>query len=741
MIGQAKIRVDGPLKVSGAAKYTLEFPIDNPLYAVLIKSTIAKGSIIKMNNAEVEKLPNVVKVIHAGNAMKLKPYPTEPGEGFAVSPGEPFIPLQDDKVYYIGQHIGLVLAETLEAAEYALTKVEVTYQEEKATLDKELAFEEDALEPERYNTGEELQHQRGNFREALAQADVILEEEYMVPAEHHNPMEPCATIALWKGERLTVYDSTQGVDNARNCVALCFDMKPENVRLLAYYIGGGFGCKGFFWPHTLLAPMAAKIMDRPVKLMLSRKDMYTSVGYRPEVIQRISLAADKSGKITAGQHATFSYSSQIGAHYEPCGVTSAKLYNIPNFSMIHRYATLNYPTPTPMRGPGESNGTFALESAMDELAEKLNMDPVELRIRNYAASNPVDDLPYSSNKVQECYRRGAKLFGWENRNKQPGKMVKDGMLIGHGMATATYPGYRLGGAVKLIFKDDGTLTVQTCIQDIGTGTYTVMGQIAAEASGLAEEKVKVEIGDSDFPAGPLSGGSNVTASAGSYIQTGAKKLQDELINLAINQQDSPFHQQSKSTLTLKNGRLQNATGTVEPIENVLKRDGQKEFIVEDASSVIKGFAFSQEDEYAYQSFGAVFVEAHIDQDLGTITIPRIVAVYDVGKIINPKLANSQFYGGIIFGYGMALLEATEFDEHGRIVNDDLAEYHVPVNADINDITVEVLDEPDYKFSEHGGRGIGEIGAVGVAGAIANAIYNATGKRIRQLPITLDKCMV
>lgn len=739
MIGEAKIRVDGPLKVTGRAKYTLEFPIDNPLYAVIAKSTIAKGRITNVDTASVEQLPGVVKVIHAGNALKLKPYPTEPGEGFALAPGEPFIPLQDNNVYHIGQHIAIVLAETLEDARLGASRLQVTYQEEEAALDKEHVFKE-YFEPERYNTGEELQHQRGNFEQAKNNAAVVVEEEYMVPAENHNPMEPAGTMAMWQGERLTVYDSTQGVDNARNCVAHCFGLDPENVRLLAYYIGGGFGCKGFFWPHTLLAPMAAKIMDRPVKLVLSRKDMYTSMGHRPEVIQRVTLASDNQGNIAAAEHVTYSYTSINGAHYEPCGLTSAKLYNIANFSLIHRYTNLNYPTPTPMRGPGEANGTFALESAMDELAEKLNMDPVALRIQNYAGVNPVDGLPYSSNKVKECYRRGAALFGWEKRNRQPGKMLKNGRLTGHGMATATYPAYRAGGACRLVLKADGTLTVQTAIQDIGTGTYTVMGQIAADALGMPSDRVTVEIGDSDLPPGPLSGGSMVTASAGSYIQTAAQKLKAQLIQLATEQEKSPFFNARPATLTIKNGMLQNGTGSGEPIQNILERDGRQEMVVEDSTSVMKGFSFGQEAEYSYQSFGAVFAEASVDVDLGVITIPRIVGVYDVGKIINPKLANSQFYGGIIFGYSMALLEATEFNERGQIVNHDLAEYHVPVNADINDISIEVLDEPDYNFSEHGGRGIGEISAVGVAGAIANAIYNATGKRIRELPITLDKLM-
>ncbi len=740
MIGQEKLRVDGPLKVSGKAKYASEHPVDNPLYAVIVKSAISNGTITNMATEEVEKIPGVVKVIHAGNALKLKPYPTGGDGGFNLFPGEPFIPLQDNKVYNIGQHIALILAETIEDARLGASRLKVSYQEKAAALDKERVYD-DYVTPERYNTGEELQHRRGNFKQAKNSASVVVEEDYTVPAEHHNPMEPSATIAIWKGEKLTVYDSTQGVDNSRNCVAHCFEMDPKNVRLIAYYIGGGFGCKGFFWPHTLLAPMAAKIMDRPVKLILSREDMYTSAGHRPEVSQRITLAAENNGNITAAEHITYSYGSILGGHYEPCGLTSAKLYDIPNFSMVHQYTKLNYPTPTPMRGPGEANGSFALESALDELAEKLKMDAIDLRVKNFAAVNPVDNLPYSSNNVRECYERGAKLFGWNNRNRQPGKMVKNGQLIGHGMATATYPAYRSGGSCKLILDENGVLTVQTAIQDIGTGTYTVMGQIAAEASGLALENIKIEIGDSDFPAGPLSGGSMVTASAGSYIQKGAEKLKKQLLDLAVKQEDSPLFQLNSDKLSFVNGTMQDSSGKKDTVQEVMKRANKKELVIEESSSVVKGFAFGQEAEYSYQSFGAIFVEANIDPDLGVITIPRIVGVFDAGTIINPKLANSQMYGGIIFGYSMALLEATEFDhDTGRIINADLAEYHVPVNADINDLTIEFLNMPDYKFSSHGGRGIGELSAIGVSAAIANAIYNATGKRIRNLPITLDKLL-
>ncbi len=735
MIGQEKLRVNGPLKVSGRARYAVEYPVDNPAHAVLIKSDIAHGTIASIDVASVEKMPGVIKVIHSGNAMKLKPHPGDMSAGF---PGEVFIPFQDENIWHIGQHIAVVLAESVENARLAASRIKITYNEKesKTKLEEDTEF----IKPPAYTTGDALQYERGDFNKVKAGAPVIVNQKYSVPTEHHNPMEAAATTALWKEDKLTIYDSTQAVINTRDCVAHCFDLPKENIRVLAYYVGGGFGCKGFFWPHTLVAAMAAKIIGRPVKLNLSRQDMYTSVGHRPAVQQEITLAATKDGKIVGAQHNTKSYTSINSNHFEACGITSARLYNITNFSTKHEYARLHQPTPTPMRGPGEAPGMFALESALDELAEKLDMDPVTLRKINYAPVNLSDDKPYSMNLVKECYDRGASLFGWENRNRQPGQMIKNDKLIGHGMATLTYPANRMGGAAVLTMKADGSVIAETATQDIGTGTYTVMAQIVADELGISSDSVTMKIGDSYLPPGPLSGGSQVTASAGSYLKTAATKLKKELIDMAVGQSKSSFYGKNKKSVSFKNGKLTDGNKE-ESIATLFQLEGVKEKSVKESSDVIKGYAFGGEAEHAYQSFGAIFVEASVDPDLGVITIPKIVAVFDTGKIINPKLARSQFYGGIIFGYSQALLEATEFDhDTGRIINADLAEYHVPVNADINEIIIDYLDKPDYKFSEHGGKGIGEIGTVGTAGAIANAIYNATGKRIRNLPITLDKLL-
>lgn len=738
MIGIAKPRIDGPAKVQGQARYAVEYPVDNPLYAVIAKSTVAKGTIRNVDSTDAEKIPGIVQVIHAGNALKLTPYPTGPDTRFAAIYGESILPLQQQEVVYVGQAVAVVIATRIEDAWLGASRIKIDYDIEEPAVEREQ--EEGYVKP---SAGEGLQYERGDLEAARAAAAFVVSEEYSVPTEHHNPMEMGGTTVLWNGQKLTVYDATQGVANTQACIAHCFGLPPENVRVIAHYVGGGFGCKAFFWSHTLLAAMAAKITERPVKLILNREDMYTLMGHRPETFQRITLASDKDGKISGAEHITSSYNSETGEHFEPCGITSARLYNIPNFAMHHRYLKLNLPSPTYMRGPGESNGTFALESAMDELALKLDMDPVELRMHNYAASNLEQQRPYSSNKIRECYQRGAELFGWQNRNQNPGKLLKDGRLVGHGMASASYPANLSPGSCTITLSGDGSATVQTAVQDIGTGTYTVVGQITADALGIASDRVEVEIGDSDFPRGPMSGGSQVTASVGNYIIKAAEQLKKQLIELTVQQSDSPHYQASPESLTIAQGTIRDTNGNSEAIESIIRRSGQDILTAEVSSKKGRGFGTppsQSEPGSSFQSFGAVFAEASIDPDLGVITIPRIVGVYDVGTIINPKLAMSQLYGGIIFGYSMALLEATEFNDTGRIVNADYAEYHVPVNADINDITVEFLNEPDYVFSKHGGRGLGEIGTTGTAAAIANAIYNATGKRIRSLPITLDKLL-
>ncbi|HEA30667.1 MAG TPA: xanthine dehydrogenase family protein molybdopterin-binding subunit [Leeuwenhoekiella sp.] len=731
MIGSPKIRVDGPEKVSGTAKYALEYKVDSPLYAVPVKSTINRGSVASINVDEVEELPGVVKVIHAGNAMKLKSFKNAPPY---VLVGQKRAPLQDKQVDYIGQDVALVLAETLEDAIWAGRQLKVEYSQEQGDGNI-YDLKGKTVKPEQGM----LQFEMGAFAEAKNNSSTSVEATYTIPSEHHNPMEISNCIALWDGDRLTVYDATQGVNNYQACTAWCFETDPKNVRVISKYIGGGFGCKGSYWSHTVLAAIAAKMLDRPVKINLSREDMFTSAGHRPRTLQNITITGDQDGKVTGIQHKTNSYTNIEQKYFESCGNLTRVLYDIPNMSVSHEYKPLNLPSPVYMRAPGEAPGSFALESAMDEYAAKIKMDPIEFRLKNYAEVCPFDKKPWSLKKLRECYAKGAEIFGWDQRKQEPKNNMRDGKLIGYGMATSTYPANRAGGAVRLVMDAKGILTVQTAVQDIGTGTWTVMGQIAADAMGISSEMVNMELGDTDFPQGFVSGGSNLTATAGSYIIIAVKKFKEKLLQLSIAQEKSPHYQSSVEDLSIQEGMVESINGNKEKIGEIIKRSGKDTYDFTDKSQVGKGgFGYNKDAPYSSHSFGVIFAEVEIDPDLGVITVPRLTGVFDVGKIMNSKTGKSQLYGGMVWGYGMALLEKTDYNPEGRVVNADLAEYHVPVNADIRELTVDYIDEPDYNFSEHGGRGIGEIGIVGTAAAIANAVYNATGKRVRDLPITMDK---
>ncbi len=732
MIGAPKTRIDGPLKVTGRAKYALEYAVDRPLYAVSVKSGVNTGTVVSLNAAEVEALPGVVRVIHAVNTIKLQPFPTDGSGGYST--GDGLVPFQDTEIRFIGQDVALVVAETLEQAEYAGSQVKIQYSSESTEADTSAVFE-DYISPER------MQAETGNMAAARAGAEVTVEQRYVVPSEHHNALEISSCIALWKGDRLTMYDTTQAVTNYQRCTAHVFGLPEENVRIISKFIGGGFGSKGSYWATSMLAPLAAKMVGRPVKLHMSRQDMFTSSGHRPKVYQDLTIAGRRDGTITGIEHVTRSYTNLDATYFEACGNATKMLYGVPNIKVAHTYRKLNVSSPKYLRSPGEANGVYALECALDEFAHEIGMDPVELRLMNYADKHPFDGKPFSLKKLGECYRRGGEQFGWADRNREPGKLVRDGKLIGHGMATTTYPANRGGGACTLILDTEGVLTFQNAIQDIGTGTYTVMGQIIGDEMGIDSDRVRVEIGDSDFPAGTVSGGSKLTASAGSWAIIGVRNFKSKLFDMSVAQAESPHYGLSAEDLTVENGMVKGG-GKQEPLGNIVARSGEDTVKYTELSQVAKEHAFSMMGDapYSFHSFGAVFAEAEVDPDLGVVTIPRMVAVFDVGKIMNAKLAASQFYGGMIWGYGMALLEESKYNEVGRVVNADLAEYHVAVNADIRDMKIDYIDAPDYNFSEHGGRGIGEIGATGTSAAIANAIFNATGKRVRDLPITLDKLL-
>ena len=690
VIGQPLSRVDGEAKVRGRAKYAAEFPLERLCYGVMVRSTIPSGTITAIDTAAVKRMPGVIFVLTHENAPKLP----EKGRA-AVNPpaGREMSLFQDTTVRYNGEPVAVVVAETLEQATAGANALKVTYSESPAAL-KFDAAKQNPHKPEKLTRGPP-DKTWGEPDKAMAEADVNIDHVYTTPMEHHNPMEPHGTIAHWEGDKVTLHDSTQFVNGVRETVAKTLGIDPEQVRVLSPYLGGGFGCKGSAWSHVLLATIVAREVKRPVKLILERPQMFGPVGGRPQTEQRVVLGAKRDGTLVALRHDVISHTSQFEDYAEPATQPTRALYQVANAATTQRLAKLHVGTPTFMRAPGESSGTFALESAMDELAVALGMDPVELRVKNHADADPSDGKPWTSKKLLECYADAARRFGWSRRNPKPGSMRDGRWLVGYGMATATYPAHRMPAKASVALGTDGVYVVKSATHDLGTGTYTILTQVAADALGVAPEKVRFELGDTDFPKAPVSGGSMTAASVGPAVHAACLKLKERM-----------------------------AQGARAPLE-------------------AEGEANPEQDEekktHAERSWGAVFTEVRVDPDLGIVRVPRVVATYSVGRLLNRKTGISNLEGGIVWGIGMALFEESVLDERfGRIVNGNLAEYHVPVNADIGAIEVEVVEENDAEFNVLGARGIGEIGITGVAAALANAVYHATGKRVRDLPITLDK---
>jgi xanthine dehydrogenase YagR molybdenum-binding subunit len=734
IIGQPINRTDGRLKVTGAARFSAEHPVPHLAHAVLVLSTIPSGRITGIDTAPALKMPGVLAVMSHLNAPRLP----AGGRAGAGSPpaGRVMNLLQEDQVHYSNQPVAVIVADTLERARAAAAQVRITYRRQDAMLDFDEA-KKSAHRPEKVKT-DPPDTRRGNvesgLREAAAQVDVV----YTTPMEHHNPMEPHATIAAWDGDHLTLYDATQYVSGVRDTVAKTLGLPAAKVRVICPFVGGGFGCKGSTWSHVVLAAMAARQAGRPVKLVLDRPQMFGPVGGRPNTEQRFLAAAAADGVITAMRHDVTASTSFIEDWIEPAALTTRMLYACPNQITSHRLAKLNIGTPTFMRAPGEATGTFALESALDELAYALNMDPVRLRLQNYAENDPDSGKPWSSKSLRECYRTGAERFGWERRSAQPRSMRAGEKLVGLGMATATYPAYRSPASARARILADGTAVVSSGSQELGTGTYTVMTQVAADALGMAVENVRFELGDTALPNAPVSGGSQSVASVAPAVQAAAIAARLKLVRMALADDASPLFGAQIEDVTIDNGWLANRNDPArrEPMAAVIGRNGGQP--VEASMDAKPG---DEREKFSHQSFGAVFAEVHVDPDLGEIRVQRIVASYGVGRLLNRKTGYSQLMGGIVWGIGLALMEETEIDpRYGRPVNANLAEYHVPVNADVGAIDIIVLDEDDPHINSIGAKGIGEIGITGVGAAIANAVYHATGKRIRDLPITLDKIM-
>lgn len=738
-MGPARNRVDGRLKVTGGAKYAVEFGVPNCAYAWPVESNIAKGKILSIDTRAAEKSPGVLIVLTHRNIPKPKnaQAPDERNSGKGIR-NEQRLPLSDDRVHYAGQYVAIVVARTIEQARSASLLVRVNYAPEKPVLDMQQAGSA-AKKPEK-NHGAPVQLSKGDLDPVLRTAGVVkVEQTYITPVETHNPIEMSGTIAVWESEdKLVLYDATQFVKGVQSILSRAWNLPVENVRVISPFVGGAFGCKGAVWPHVLIAAMAAKATGVPVKFHVPRKFMFTGAGHRPETRQWISLAATRDGKLQAMQHVTGTSTSTAGEYIESCGPRSTGvMYNSPVIRVEEKLYPVNVSTPTFMRAPGECPGTFALETALDELAYALKMDPVTLRVVNHADNHPMKNVPFSAKHLKECYTLGAEQFGWSKRNPEP-RSTRDGeSLVGWGMATATYPAHKSDAAAKVQLRADGSATVQCATHDLGTGAYTAFTQISSEQLGLPFEKVTFELGKSDYPWGPVAGGSNSTATVGTALHEVAELLHKTLAEIAVQDSKSPLYNlKSDEIFMVEPGRigLKSDKAKSDGFIDILKRSGRNSIEVE-----TKVKQSEENNKFAFQSWGAHFVEVKIDELLPRVQVSRVVSVMNCGRVVTAKPARSQIMGGVVMGVGMALTEETVYDgKTGLPATRNLADYHVPTNLDIPKIDVQFVGEPDFNFNPIGARGMGEIGITGIAAAIGNAVFHATGKRIRHLPITPDK---
>jgi xanthine dehydrogenase YagR molybdenum-binding subunit len=735
-IGTPTSRIDGIAKVTGAAKYAAEFNVPGVLYGSVVMSTIAKGRVTRLDISAAMGVKGVTTVLTHEN----RPHMADRDEDYKdeVAPeGSPFRPLYDDRIMFNGQPIALVVAETSEIARFAASLVRVEYESEGHVTD--VFRQRDAAVPVKDPTSpiEAMfapPKPRGDAGKVLASAAVRHDGEYYVPIEHHNPMELYAATVIVEGNgKFAVYDKTQGVQNVHRYLCGVFGMKSEDVRVMSPFMGGGFGSGLRPQFEVVLAMLAALALQRSVRVVLTRPQM-CALGYRPAMIQRIELGATTGGTLEAITHDAITVTSQYENFYRQETGWSGLLYRCANAKYAHRLARLDLPTSCDMRAPSAAPGVYALESAMDELAVALKLDPVEFRLRCYSERDQHENRPFSSKALRECYREGADAFGWSKRNPEPRSMRDGSDLVGWGMATGVWEALQMPITVRIVLSANGHAEVACATSDIGTGTYTIMAQVAADTLGLPLDSVSIRIGDSSLPQSPVEGGSWIAASVANGIVTTAEAIRGELLRLAKQMPNSPLANASSDELTLVDGHL------------VSKRDGARAVSIADAMRHSGVERIEQEKTTnpaedtarAHNTHSAIFAEVKVDEQLGVIRVTRVVSAVAAGRILNTKTATSQILGGVVWGIGMALHEETLIDHRfGRIINANIAEYHVPVNADVHDIKVIFVDERDDS-NPLGIKGLGEIGIVGVAAAIANAVYHATGTRVRDLPITLDK---
>ena len=727
-IGTSTSRIDGHAKVTGAAKYASEHNVDGLAYAAVVTSTIAKGRIARIDTSEALRVEGVLDVLTHENRPPMARSTSAYKDDVAPEQGTPLRPLYDDKILFNRQPIALVLAEEWEIARFAASLVRVEYKPEPFATDL-FAERDKAVKVEK------PEKPRGKADKAFAAAPVRHEAEYFIPIEHHNPMELYASTAVWEdGGKLTVYDKTQGVQNVQQYLCGIFNMEPDDVRVLSPYMGGGFGSGLRPQYQVVLAVLGAKALRRSVRLVLTRQQMY-GLSYRPASIERLALGAKRDGTLDAITHEAIAVTSSYEDFSRNDTGWSGLLYKSEHAKYGHRLARLDLPTPSDMRAPGAATGVYGLECAMDELAVALKLDPLELRLRCYSDRDQHGDIPYTSKKLRECYRQGAEAFGWHKRNPEPRSMRDGTELVGWGMASGVWEALQMPTAARIVLTANGHAEVACSFSDIGTGTYTIAAQVAADQLGLPLDNITVKLGDSSLPQAPVEGGSWGAASVAHAIAKTAGDVRKELLRAAKTMPNSPLAAGKPENVALLDGKLVDAKdhGRAVSIADVM-RHGRLDRIERESTN-----SFKEDNSHARNTHSAIFAEVKVDEELGVIRVTRVVSAVAAGRILNTKTAHSQILGGVVWGIGMALHEETLIDHaFGRVMNANIAEYHVPVNADIHDIQVIFVEEPDELINPMGIKGVGEIGIVGVAAAIANAIYHATGKRVRDLPITLDK---
>lgn len=712
ILGKDTKRIEGRAKVTGKAQYAVDHFPDGVLTGFIVQSDIARGKVTAIDTAAAAAAPGVQRVFTHQNWPKL-PYKVKKDEA------KYFRPLASNEILYSGQPVALVVASTFEQARYGASLVRVSYDAAEPRTQVETRLKEAPAPTEKH-----AKKERGHVAAALAASSAVVTEEYVLPIEHHHPMETHGATASWTNGKLTLIDKSQGLYTVRDFMAGVFGIEAKDVNVRAPFVGGAFGSSLRPNYYVILAAVAARELKRPVKLAYTRRQMATGHGYRPYTWQKMTLAADAQGKLTAIQHDLIGNSSTNEDYMEDFVHQARTLYACPNVSTDFRFLPTDLPVPAPMRAPGAVTQMFALESALDELAYKLKIDPVELRLRNYSETDPETGKPYSSKNLRECYAEAAKKFGWQNRNPEPRSMRQGRYLIGWGMATGTWGAMQQAASLRLRYRDDDTVVLQSATTDIGPGTYTVIPMVAADALGMPLEKIHFELGDTRFPHSPQQGGSWTTASIGTAVQEAVELLKAKLAGLL----------KWDGEVTLQGGVLRSAGQKEVSVGPLLRNRKLKELVVQGEAK-----PSAERQKYALSSHGAQFVEVKVDPMLGLVRVTRVVEAAAVGRVLNPKAAHSQEMGAVVGALGMALMEETEIDHrYGRMLSSDLSFYHVPVNADIMSIDTNFVSEEDKIVNALGVKGMGELGMVGIPAAVANAVYHATGKRIRRLPITPDK---